>query len=339
MMDEISLYRLRVFVTVVERGGVLNAARALHVSQPAVSEHLRQLENKVGAPLLVRRRGARPELTEAGQALWTTARAILAEMDAFAAQLAQCGQGLRGRLQLAANYAVGDYLLPPLLAEFKRRVPEAMVQLTVERRETVADDVLQGHQRLGIVVSAPGVGGLVVERLGAMEVTLVCAPSHPLARRSRIERADWPHLPLISGLRQSLSHQRLVALLESHHLYPGTFVLECGDEASQREACLAGAGACLLFRAAVHRELAAGQLCELNAEGLPLSMPVYLLTAPHFAPTPLEARFLAFLRRHWPSSEPASLAVPSPARRHPQSAPTPGDATMNSNGRQSGQTR
>lgn len=329
MMDEVSLYRLRVFVTVIERGGVLNAARALQVSQPAVSEHLRQLEHKVGAPLLVRRRGARPALTEAGQALWTAARAILTEVDAFAAQLAQYGQGLRGRRQLAANYAVGDYLLPPLLAEFKRRVPEAMVQLTVERRETVADDVLLGHQRLGIVVSAPGVGGLAVEPLGAMEVTLVCAPSHPLARRGRIERADWPHVPLVSGLRQSLSHQRLVALLESHHIYPGTFVLECGDETSQREACLAGDGAGLLFRAAVRREIASGQLCELRAEGLPLYMPVYLLTSPHFAPTPLEERFLAFLRRHWPSAELASATDQSSARApNPQSAPASGDATM-----------
>src|SRR6266540_1781284 len=98
----LNLFRLRLFVTVVERGGYSAAAAALDVSQPSVSFHIRALERLLGAPLVVYR-GRRAQPTPEGEELYRTAKAMLRDGDNLVLAIGQIRDGQRGRLLLGAS--------------------------------------------------------------------------------------------------------------------------------------------------------------------------------------------------------------------------------------------
>lgn len=178
-----NLNRLAVLVQVVDSGGFSAAARALYLSQPAVSAQVRALEESLGVQLLERRAsGAVP--TPAGEAVVARARAVftmLAEIEASAAEF----QGLKaGRLSLAGTTTLGTYLLPRLVAEFSERAPAVSCQIRVGNEETVENWLLDGEAALALAIGTPLDEHLVAEPVLTEEMVLVTAPGSALSGRT-----------------------------------------------------------------------------------------------------------------------------------------------------------
>ncbi|TLM78494.1 MAG: LysR family transcriptional regulator, partial [Actinobacteria bacterium] len=117
-----NIVQLRTFVNVIELGSFSEAARAMGISQPAVTMQVQSLEAAVGATLLDRRY-RRVDLTEAGKALLPHASVILAQVDAAKEEIAALSGTITGRLTIAASTTPGDYVIPRLLGGFIERFP------------------------------------------------------------------------------------------------------------------------------------------------------------------------------------------------------------------------
>jgi len=156
-MRELSLDRLRTLLAVTDRGSFADAARALHLAPPTVSLHIAELEDRIGAPLLSRKRG-QVKPSAIGEVLVERARRLLADAEQALDDIQRQVQGLEGRVRVGASTGVIAYLLPQALEALRQRNPAIDVQLAV----------LTSHQTLSrlvglVALPQPSVAGLVVK--------------------------------------------------------------------------------------------------------------------------------------------------------------------------------
>lgn len=242
MLDE-----LRHFLLVVDHGTVTAAARAAHLSQPALSASLRRLETHFGATLLRRgRSGAEP--TAVGRTLVPRAQAVLAAMS-DAQQAVREVQGLtRGEVRIGAGGTVATYLLPPLLARFRTRHPNIRIVLSELFPAQGRDAVDRGEIDLAILPDGPG------EAWGHDDFILVGA--------KRVDPEGHPFVTFLSG-----THTRAVL---DRHFPDADVVMELASIAAVKRHVREGIGIALISSAAVRVELRNRRLFRLSHPLTPL---------------------------------------------------------------------
>lgn len=244
---------LRHLLLIVEHGTFTEAARHAHLSQPALSASVRRLEEAFGARLLHRGRdGAR--LTAAGEALVPRVRASLAALEDGRRAVAEV-MGLRaGEVRLGASTTATTYLLPPVLARYRREHPAIRYLV----RETTTDEALGALERGELdlaVVTAAGHEPWVVD-----ELILVAAPG----RRPK-------GLPFVT-LRTGTTTRALV----STHFPEAEIVMELGSLSALKGNVRAGIGVALVSRHAVVNDLRARRLVRVRDPRTPLLRPLML---------------------------------------------------------------
>jgi DNA-binding transcriptional LysR family regulator len=270
-MSDAPLPYLETFAQAAEAGSFTAAARALGLTQAAVSQRIAALEQALGVPLFLRR-GGRVLLTEAGQRLHAYARRILA----LHAQARQAVTGravpVAGDLALAASSVPGEHLLPAALAAFRDHHPHVRVRVTVTDTQAVLDEVARGKAHLGLVGGKGDSPHLEYRPFASDRLALVVPAGHRLARRQRLSLPELGRQPLIlreagSGSRWCLE-QALARAGKS--LQDLQVVLELGSNEAIKDAVRRGLGLAVLSMRAADKELQAGQLHALQVTGLPL---------------------------------------------------------------------
>ena len=288
--------QLAAFCEVVERRSFSEAAGRLGVTQPAVSQQVRSLEQRLGAQLLDRS-GRRVEPTEAGLRLYRGAQKLLALEEQLLEEIAEPDGPLGGTLELGASTGPAAIVVPLLLCEFQRGNPGLRVQLSVFDTQSVVEQVAERRLELGIVGAARRHRSVAFEPFFRDEVILACPPGHAFAGRT-VELADLDQGPLIlmqhgAGVRQMVEDElrrsgRKVRELEAP--------LELGLQESVRSAVQAGYGVGFISRRAVESELAAGTLAEARVRGLDLARDIFIARAAGRAGSNAAQAFLAFAR-------------------------------------------
>jgi DNA-binding transcriptional LysR family regulator len=266
--------QLQAFTSVAAHGSVRRAAEALHLTQPALSMALAELERQLDTPLFDRERG-RLFLSTRGRELLPLAQEILERMQDLQQRAGSGAEALAGELRLGASNTVGNYLVRDLLGEFVAAHGEVSVQLRVANTRSIVDQVLNHALDLGCVEGP--VGHRQLEALAWREDALaVCVrPDHPLAARRRLRAADFEGTRWIlrePGSAMRAQSERALAVLPAVRV-----VLEMGQVEAIKQAVAAGLGMALLPRIALDDALAAGRLAVLSTPFLDLSRPLSLV--------------------------------------------------------------
>ncbi|WP_322029327.1 LysR family transcriptional regulator [Paraburkholderia sp. J76] len=162
-MREISLDRLRTLVTIADHRSFAEAARILHLAAPTISLHIRELEERIGAPLLSRTRG-RICPTSIGETLLARARRLLADADQAIEEVHRQVQGTEGRVRLGASTSAFAHLLPQALEVLGRQHPGIDIQITVLKSQDAIARLAEGALDIGLVALPLTVAaGLVVK--------------------------------------------------------------------------------------------------------------------------------------------------------------------------------
>jgi LysR family transcriptional regulator, benzoate and cis,cis-muconate-responsive activator of ben and cat genes len=217
------LRHLRYFVAAAEAENVSRAALKLHVSQPALSRQIRDLEDELGF-LLLERTARSVRLTEAGRVFLTEARAVLQRL-AEAVQAARAvATGGRGELHVGYAPSPTVRLLPPALRAFQAERPGVRVRLHDLSTEEMLTQLHEGKLQIAFVVrpTRARLGGLHFEELARDSSRLAVAPKHPFARRRSVSLAEVAREPLVALSRQEYPdyHERLAALFAPLDLRP-----------------------------------------------------------------------------------------------------------------------
>jgi DNA-binding transcriptional LysR family regulator len=193
------LLLLRSFLAVADAGGISAAANRLHITQPALSRRLQQLEEQLGATLLERgRRGVR--LTELGRLVQREGRPILTRYEQLQEQV-RARQALRGGVvRIGGGATAVSYILPRAIAEFQSQHPSVRFRLKESGSSEVADDVRSGELEVGLATLPVRDQGLEVHPLMTDRIVLVARSDHPLAQGKRIGAEQLDGQPFIGFL-------------------------------------------------------------------------------------------------------------------------------------------
>lgn len=293
------LPHLETFSKAAELGSFTGAARALGVTQAAVSQRIHALERALGV-LLFHRRGGRVLPTEAGRMLYDYAQKILALHDEARREVAGHEAPVGGELHLAASSIPGEHLLPALVSQFGRKYPHVRVSASVSDSTAVIRQVERGEVSLGMVGRKAEGSNLEFRHLASDRMLLVVPPGHAWDRRKRVSVEQLCGPPLIlrevgSGLRHCFEKS-----LERAGLSPSDLrvVLELGSNEAIKAAVLQGIGLAILSEFAVRKELGAGLLHTLEVRGMRCDRDMYIVRDLRRVLPPLAHLFLAFLEAH-----------------------------------------
>lgn len=201
-------HQLNVFLTAANTLNFTAAARQLHMSQPSVSQHIRDLENYFDAPLFVRE-GRRVSLTDTGKALVPLAQNLVTTSVHIEETMRSLQQEVFGHLIVGCSTTSGKYILPFLLAEFLKRYPKVEATCDVTSRARSLQKLCDGEVHLALASASDFCQDVEFRRLVSDPVILIAPLDHPWAERSEIEPAE-----LLEGnfiLREEGSGTRNVA--------------------------------------------------------------------------------------------------------------------------------
>ncbi len=268
---------LDTFTKAAELNSFTAAARALGMTQAAVSQRIQALEQALKEPVF-HRQGGHVLLTDAGHRLYAFAERILALHREAIQDITGRAAPLTGEVTIAASSVPGEHLLPDLLAAFQERHPHLQVRASVTDSQQVLQQVEQGQVHLGLIGGKKDSPHLEFRCFATDELVLIVPAKHAWAKRKRVALAQLLEQPLIlreagSGSRWCLE-QALVKAGKS--LYDLQVSLELGSNETIKEAVLRSMGAAILSDRAVHKEVQAGQLRALQIDGLPLTRDMFV---------------------------------------------------------------
>lgn len=185
------LRHVRYFLAVIDHGGFTRAAEALHVSQPALSQQIRQLEDELGATLLDRA-GKQIVPTDAGSAYAQSARAALSALESGRRAIQDVADLSRGELRLAFTPTFMGYLAGPLLAAFHSAYPNIRLDVRDMPMQAIETVLLNGEVDAAIAFAPPDSADLDYTPLLDETLDVVVGPSHPALTGVHTNRADAP---------------------------------------------------------------------------------------------------------------------------------------------------
>ncbi|MBW1742955.1 MAG: LysR family transcriptional regulator [Deltaproteobacteria bacterium] len=292
------LWRLHIFCKVVELRSFSGAARAVCLSQPTVSSHIKDLESHFECKL-VDRLGRDVVPTKAGSLLYGYATRMIALKGEAEDAMAEFQGRIKGRLTVGGSTIPAGYILPPLLGKFKESYPEVVVTLVQGDTERVVRDTLQGNVELGIVGAKAQEVQLIQKKIIDDEMFLVVPGKHKWAGRRHVVMDEVVNEPFImrelgSGTRKSIEQ---VLDTAGHALGALNVVAEMGSTEAIRQGIKAGVGVSILSECAVAEELTAKTLKKLKIQGLTFKRAFYLTVHRRRTQSPLCRTFIDFLNR------------------------------------------
>lgn len=259
-MDErlkirLDLWQLEIFCAVVELKSFSRAAEALFVSQPAVTSHIMALEKRLGVKLFDRTtRKVKP--TPAGELLYKHAKALLAEHEAMLQELSQFQGGLMGQLVFGASTIPAHYLLPPLMAKFRRQFPQTRLLMRVSSSSQVLENVLNGELEMGVVGMTFDAPNLRFVPLWSDEIVLIVHPEHEWAKRSFVPMEELSSQPFVFREEGSGTRKIFEQFLSQNNFSPRklTVVAEVGSTEAVKQFVASGGGVGFVSIRAVNDE-------------------------------------------------------------------------------------
>jgi LysR family transcriptional regulator, transcriptional activator of the cysJI operon len=269
-------FRLRVFRAVADEMSFRKAAEVLHLSQPAVSQHIHALEEEAGVQLFDRARGeghgSQISLTEAGRVLLGYANTAAETMVEARRALAALNHEVVGELRLGASTTVAQYVLPRILGAFLRQYPQVKLSLVSGNTERIVEAVAEKKVALGIIEGPAMRRDVKTERMVKDEMVLIVSPNHALALRKGavITPAELAKLPLL--LRERGSGSRRVVERALKRVGIPLRSLSVAMELDSTEAIISGVeaelGVGFVSRWAVGKVLRLGTVRVVAVEGL-----------------------------------------------------------------------
>ncbi len=179
----------KVFCDLAETGSFSKAAALNSITQSAVSQQIRALEDRFKATLVERGRRSF-SLTSEGAAFLEASREIVNIVDHLGDRLHELQDVVAGDIKIAAIYSIGLHDLPPYLKEFRRLHPGVEVHVRYRRSPQVYEEVLEGEVDFGLVSYPMKRTGLMVEGFRKEQLVLICHPGHPLAKQKQVSLTD-----------------------------------------------------------------------------------------------------------------------------------------------------
>src|SRR5271167_4590892 len=262
----INLDQLRIFQAVAQTRSFTRAAEVVHLTQPGISKHIKQMEEYYGVPLFDRL-GKKVALTQAGTVLLEATQGIMAFITAAEQRIEEL-KGLRGgKLLLGASFPIGIYFLPGVLAAFRKQYAAVDVTLDISLGERIVVKILANKLDLGLVSHEVHDPRLTCSEFMTDELIAITPSNHRWANKSHIKPQELLEETFIVAARGA----GIRAVVEERLREKGIVlknVLDFGNLEGVKRAVEAGLGVSIQSQSVVRREISAGSLAGVAVAGM-----------------------------------------------------------------------
>ncbi|MDP2169883.1 MAG: LysR family transcriptional regulator [Thiobacillus sp.] len=291
-MKHVTLRQLKVFESVARHLSFSRAAEELHLTQPAVSMQVKQLEEQAGLPL-TEMIGKKVFLTQAGEEVARHAR-LIAQQLREAGEAIDALKGVRGGTLSLGVISTAKYFAPRLLAEYRRRQPGIELRLGVYNRATVLRKLSENEIDLAIMGQPPNDFPTVAEAFADHPLVIIAAPDHPLARKKKIDPVLLNEETFLirepgSGTRATMERYFAEAGVVPRHR------MELVSNEALKQAVMAGLGLAFISAHTVSLECEVGRLVVLPVTGTPIIRRWYVVQRAEKLLLPVAETFRTFL--------------------------------------------
>lgn len=305
--------QLRVFVEVARLGSNQAAAAALHITPPAVSMQIKELEAQLELPMF-NREGRGLTLSTAGEYFLVHARRLLAEYKDAEDAMARLLKLDRGLLTLGI-VSTAKHFVPQLLARFHQEHPGIELKLRVaHNREKLVELMQAGEVDLSVMGRPPREMAARAEAFAAHPLVFVSAPDHPLAHQRSIPSSALADQPFVVREAGSGTRSAMQAFFDEHRLEPRV-AMEVASNETIKHAVMAGLGLSLLSLHTIGLELQSDLLRVLPVEGTPLMRTWFIVRMQQRQLSPAAEAFRYFILEHGEAHLLAHDAPLLPARQ------------------------
>ena len=292
----IDIRKIETFLRAAEAENFSEAAKQLHLSQPAVSHQIKLLEQELEVRLFIRTNSGL-KLTEAGQLLLPWARRLLHDMHDLTDMMASVQDEFVGDLRIACSCTTGKYILPAIAARFRQRYPGVGVRILACSPKHVTLSLLDGEAHLGVISSEMDDAGLDIQEFFQDKICLVVPKGHPWASRGSIEPAEIVGEPII--LREESSGARRIMLEGLSTFDIGlddlNVFMEVGNAEAVLELVAGGYGISFVSTLACRYLQDLGRICTVGVDGLSMERTTYMVRKRNSAPNRPRDVFWGFI--------------------------------------------
>jgi DNA-binding transcriptional LysR family regulator len=290
----VDIHQLKIFVSVYKNKSFTKASEQLHISQPTISEHIKNLEADLNVKLFDRL-GRNISPTREAEILFPKVCQVLDDIENIEDTLHASSTEIKGKLIFGASTIPGTYILPQEAYSFKQQYPEVFFEIIIEDTSKITNMILNHELMCGFVGARIESDKLEFKPLIEDELILVAAKG--LMDKKSIQLKDIFNIPFLlrekgSGTRQTLEYSLEYYLDEKYTGIDALNIVAClGSTGSIIQAVKNRLGASILSRIAVQEELTNGSLVEIPIEDLQMKRKFYLV---HLKKRTLPAQYLAF---------------------------------------------
>ena len=288
------LETLKVFCDVVETRSFSAAASQNFVTQSAVSQQIRSLEERYGRRLLERTRG-NVQLTPAGDILYQVSKEIVQRYHDMEARLQALSKIVAGTVRVATVHSIGLYELSAQIKRYLKAFPQVHLHLEYSRSSKIYEDALKGNIDVGVVAYPTRRPGISVLPFREDRLVLVCPPAHPFARHRQVSIRKLAGEPLVGYERDIPTRKETDRLLRRHDVEV-RYVTELDNVETIKRVVEIGTGLAILPEPAVRPEVKGKSLVTVQfSEEIPLRpLGIIHRQGKHFSPA--AEKFIEFLR-------------------------------------------
>lgn len=290
---------LKTFIAVVEEKNFTKAAEKLMISQPSVSLHIKNLEKEFQTALL-NRSPKHFTTTPTGDILYQRAKQMVFLYEQAKAEIYAHHHYVKGELKIAASFTIGEYILPPLLAQLQKLYPELNLDVMIGNTEEVSERVRMLQADIGLIEGHTNENELEIEPFMEDEMCIAAPNQHPLAGRKEISISDlqneaWVTREKGSGTREYLDH-----VLSSNGLRPKSMFTISSNQ-GVKEAVINGMGLSVLSRSVLRKDLIHREISILHIKDFSLKRKLSYIHSPLMENTKNKEIFITMLKSNYQS--------------------------------------
>lgn len=252
---------LKTFVTLVEVNNFTKASEILHISQPSVSLHIKNLEQALQTTLFIRSPKS-VQITPTGEILYKRAKQIMAIAEAAKEDILAYHHSIQGTLVIGASFTIGENILPAMLSKLQHKFPQLELQVIIGNTDEIIRFTKLLQVDIGLIEGQAHDNELIIQPFMEDELFIVSANDHPLVQQSAItisqlQRQHWVAREVGSGTRNYLDHLFRTNGLQVQSL------LTISSNQGVKESVIEGLGLSLLSGSVIERDLRNGDLAIL----------------------------------------------------------------------------
>ena len=285
---------LKVFCDLAETGSFSLAASKNFITQSAVSQQIRSLEERYGRELIERSKG-HARLTQAGEVLYEAGKEIVHRYREIENNLQSLARSVAGTVRVGTVYSVGLYELSAPLKKYLRTFPDVTVHLEYTRANKIYEDVSRGEIDLGIVAYPNKRPQLLVAPFREDRLVLICSPQHPFAHFQRVSIKKL-HGEKFVGFERDVATRRALDRVFRQHGIKVQYIMEMDNIETIKRVVEVSSGLSIVPEPAITQEVKNDTLRAIQFSDEPLMRPLGILLKRGRRFTPAVQEFIDFLK-------------------------------------------